>query len=268
MLRKYPRFLSRTGVGVCSLVLAGLLVDETRGAIAEFEGVRYHVFRVDPAAQEIRLYWRDAVGNPFKQFRALDQSLRAQGERLLFAMNAGIYEPGWVPAGLHIEQGTELRPLNQQGPPPRPPGKSTPNFYLLPNGVFYLLPDGRAGVRETQAFAAAGLPPRLAVQSGPLLLADGKIHPVFDPTSKSRLIRNGVGVDRQGQVHFVATDRSELGRINFHTFARLFQSLGCDDALYLDGDISEFYLRSDAPAEEIPVTTDFGAIFAVTEPVP
>jgi uncharacterized protein YigE (DUF2233 family) len=265
MPRKYLRFFHWPGVWVCFLALAGLANGETDGATQEFDGVRYRTLRVDPKAREIRLFWKDAAGQPYQQFRRLETALEAKGERLAFAVNAGIYEPGWIPTGLHIEEGRTLVPLNQQGPPPRAEGAPTPNFYLQPNGVFYVLPDRRAGVLETAAFANSGLKPWLAVQSGPILLQGGKIHPAFQAGSKSRLIRNGVGVDRDGQVHFVATDRSEAGRTNFHTFARLFQSLGCPDALYLDGDISEFYRRSDGL--EIPATTDFAAIFAVTESI-
>jgi uncharacterized protein YigE (DUF2233 family) len=99
-----------------------------------------------------------------------------------------------------------------------------------------------------------------------LLLAAGRIHPAFRAESTSRLIRNGVGIDRSGHLRFVATERSDAGRINLHGFARLFRGLGCADALYLDGDISEFYLRADQP--EIQATTAFAAILAVTEPIP
>jgi len=266
MPRKYLRFFHWPGVGVCFLALAGLANGETKEPVHEFDGVRYHTLRVDPAAQEIRLFWKDEEGHPYRQFRRLDAALQTKGQRLFFATNAGIYEPGWIPTGLHIEEGRRLVPLNLQGPPPRPEGQPTPNFYLQPNGVFYVLPDLTAGVLETNAFAAAGLKPQLAVQSGPLLLQAGRIHPAFQANSKSRLLRNGVGVDRDGKVHFVSAERSEGGRTNLHTFARLFQSLGCDDALYLDGDISEFYRRADGA--EIQATTDFAAIFAVTEPIP
>jgi uncharacterized protein YigE (DUF2233 family) len=265
MVRKSARFLVVPGAGWLVLLLAGHLAFETASVAGEFEGVVYHTLTVNPSQQKLRLFWRNEAGQPYKSFRALNEALRSKEEELVFATNAGIYQPGWIPEGLHIEEGQELVPLNLQGPPPRIPGKFTPNFYLMPNGVFYLLPDQRAGVMETSAYAAADLKPRLAVQSGPLLLASGQIHPVFDPASSSRLIRNGVGVDRQGRIHFVATDRSERGRVNFHTFARIFLALDCPNALYLDGDISEFYLKS--KSSEIPFTTDFGAIFALSAPV-
>jgi uncharacterized protein YigE (DUF2233 family) len=53
--------------------------------------------------------------------------------------------------------------------------------------------------------------------------------------------------------------------VNFHTFARLFRDvLGCRDALYLDGSISEFYVDgegySGAPAFMLK---PYAGIFAV-----
>jgi hypothetical protein len=44
MLRKYPTFLTRAAAGGLFLVLAGLPFCETKAAIGEFEGVRYHSF--------------------------------------------------------------------------------------------------------------------------------------------------------------------------------------------------------------------------------
>ncbi len=268
MLPKCRSFFPATGGGILPLALAGtaLLTPVTDAGPAEFEGISYQTHQIDPARETLRLFWRDEAGNPYRTFRALDAALRQRGERLRFAMNAGIYEPGWIPSGLHVEDGRGLVPLNRTRPAPPPPGQFTPNFYLLPNGVFFITADGRAGILETDAYAAAGLKPRLAVQSGPLLLDKGVIHPVFRPESTSRLLRNGVGVDRCGLIHLVATERSDAGRINLHTFARLFHSLGCDQALYLDGDISEFYLRSGG--KELQATTAFAAILALTEPLP
>ena len=142
----------------------------------------------------------------------------------------------------------------------------TPNFYLLPNGVFFIRPDGTAAVMSTSFYAKAGEKPRLATQSGPLLLAAGKIHPVFQENSTSRLLRNGVGVDSKGRVVLACSVREPgKGRINLHGFASLFRDkLDCRAALYLDGDISEMYVRGETGTRP-PKTNFFAGILAVTE---
>lgn len=238
--------------------VAGRTMAETR----EFEGIRYQVYVVDPAKEELRLFWKNETDQPFTTFRKLEANLNQQGLQLRFAMNAGIYEPGFIPTGLHVENGQTLVPLNRKPVPPLSPGQYTPNFYLKPNGVFIIDEAGPA-VLETEEFAKSGRTPSLGVQSGPLLLRKGRIHHKFQAGSSSRLLRNGVGVNEKGQIIFLSTERSEQGRINLHTFSRLFLEWGCQNALYLDGDISEFYDRKVNPA--VQTTTSFAAIFAIVE---
>lgn len=224
-----------------------------------FEGVRYRVHRIDPAAGKLQLVLQNELGQPYNTFKRLERSLNAKGQQLKFAMNAGIYEPGFVPTGLHIENGQQLVELNRDPPPRTNP---TPNFWLKPNGVFFIDSRG-AAVMETERYAESGRTPTLATQSGPLLLQSGQIHPALNADGPSRLLRNGVGIDREGQAVFVATERTEQGRINLHRFARLFLSLGCQSALYLDGDISEIFVRGEDA--EIQATTSFAAMFVVIE---
>ena len=79
---------------------------------------------------------------------------------------------------------------------------------------------------------------QLATQSGPLLVIDGKLHPAFREGSDSWLFRNGVGVISPKRVVFAISNEP----VNFHEFARLFRdSLGCSNALFLDGTISSLY---------------------------
>jgi uncharacterized protein YigE (DUF2233 family) len=80
--------------------------------------------------------------------------------------------------------------------------------------------------------------PTIATQSGPLLVSNGKLHPKFLPDSPSLYVRNGVGVTRDSQVVFAMS----LLPVNLYEFAALFRdTLGCPNALYLDGSISQVY---------------------------
>jgi uncharacterized protein YigE (DUF2233 family) len=51
--------------------------------------------------------------------------------------------------------------------------------------------------------------------------------------------------------------------INFYEFAKYFKSLGCQNALYLDGFVSKTYLPE---KKWIQTDGDFGVIIAVTVP--
>lgn len=199
-------------------------------SVETFKGQSFDVLKVDPAKQELRLYWKSRNGTPYGSFSALHDSLALEGKTLRFATNAGIFSENHTPGGLHIEDGNELKQLNLND--------GGGNFHMKPNGVFMLGAEG-ADVVESQEFQQSGSAPEIATQSGPLLVIDGQIHPAFREGSENKHIRNGVGVDKAGMIWFVLSH----DRVNFFDFASLFRDhLHCPDALYLDGTISGFYL--------------------------
>lgn len=225
----------------------------------DYEGGRYHVFRVDCAEwSRLQLAWLGADGKPLQDFNGLRKHLEAQGKHIAFATNAGIYERGPKPCGLTICAGQELVALNLL------PGEG--NFYLKPNGVFYLDDQKGPGVMEAMEFGQSGLKPRIATQSGPLLLRKGVIHPAFNVNSPNKRQRSAVGVRKKdGQIIFVMSDRDDSikGRVTFHQLTRLFLHLGCEDALFLDGDISTMVVRPPHNAKFIGNT--FAAMFYIAE---
>lgn len=197
-------------------------------------GITYHIVRAKP--EQVRVLWLDGDGNKLHTLPAAGRFLRARGEKPTAIMNGGIFEPGHIPSGLLVQDGKTLRPINRR------PGKG--NFFLKPNGVFWIAA-GKAGVTDTDDFAPelAGL--TQAVQSGPLLLKGGKTHPAFNKPSKSRLHRNGVGVTPEGEIVFAMTEFRQERFPNLWEFADLFRSLGCRDALFLDGDLSQLRTGAD-----------------------
>ncbi|MEM7011439.1 MAG: phosphodiester glycosidase family protein [Verrucomicrobiota bacterium] len=215
------------------------------------DGVKYHVLRV--SADQVRIVWKDNADQQLRMFPDVAKYLTANGEAPATLMNGGIFEPGGVPSGLLIQNGRELRPLN------RADGKG--NFFLKPNGIF-LISDKGPAVIKTPEYPLEDAKVSQAVQSGPLLLRNGERHPVFKVDSKYRLHRNGVGVDGDGLVVFAMTDFNSPKFPTLYEFAELFRTLGCKDALFLDGDISQ--MRSGAELERS--SNNFGSIIAVLPP--
>jgi uncharacterized protein YigE (DUF2233 family) len=215
-----------------------------------FDGVTYHVIRT-PAAS-VRIVWRNENGAALRTFPEAARFLSGNGARPDTLMNGGIFEPGGIPSGLLIQDGKELNPVNRN--------KGEGNFFLQPNGVFLIGSAGAAVIR-TDEYPLRDIVIQHAVQSGPLLLRRGKVHPAFNAKSASRLHRNGVGVSRNGEVVFAMTDLDSPKFPNLHEFAELFRTLGCEDALFLDGDISQ--MRSGADINKLG--NQFGSIIAVME---
>jgi uncharacterized protein YigE (DUF2233 family) len=161
-----------------------------------------------------------------RTFAAAEAWAESEGRRLLVATNAGIFEPGQIPTGLYVSGGEEHQPLNTQA--------GAGNFFLEPNGVFSIDKKGRARVVPTRLHSGA---PQLATQSGPLVLAAGEMHPLFNADSPNKRVRSGIGVSpRDRQVVWVALSAEP---VRFHEMATFFRDeLGCSEALYLDGVIS------------------------------
>jgi uncharacterized protein YigE (DUF2233 family) len=214
-------------------------------------GTRYQTFNTTP--QNIDLYWRDSNGTQYRDFATLQTALMRERKIIRFMMNAGIFEPGGIPSGLLVINGNTEHEINTRD------GEG--NFYLQPNGVFWIDSAG-AHITSTKEYVARKPSPRIAIQSGPLLVRNSRINPVFNSESGNHLHRNGVGIRKDGSVLFAMTVFDQARHPNLHEFATQFIEQGCTDALFLDGDLSGMVTNV---KERLNPGNCYGAIFAVTE---
>ena len=163
-----------------------------------FDGAAFTVCAFDPRRDDLRLFWKGSDGRPFGSLGALADALGHQGQKLVFAMNAGMFREDQSPVGLYVEKSRLIRDADTRG-------GGASNFHMKPNGVFWI-GDGIAGVTETGGYLANPPAARYATQSGPMLVIDGRIHPKIRPDGKSAKIRNGVGVDDRGEAVFAIAD--------------------------------------------------------------
>jgi len=260
MHRRHTSKDNRLAMHARSLILLAAILGalpasavETKEAV--FEGKHHIVTTVDLDRESLQLFLRDERGVYFNNFENVDRWLAARNRRLVFAMNAGMFHPGFAPVGLFIADGRMRGILNLEN------GEG--NFFLKPNGVFSITDTG-AVISESASFGAFlqknGIGKvKLATQSGPLLVLDGKLHPAFRAASESRLFRNGVGVVAPRRVVFAISSEP----VNFHEFASLFRDgLGCENALFLDGTISSLYTGD--PAKRV-LRFPLGPIIGVSE---
>ncbi len=209
---------------------------------------RFVAYLVDASKQDLKLYWKNEHGEIFEQISNLKNWLDQRHKKLVFAMNGGMYKPDHSPQGLFIENQKTVAPLDT--------ANGSGNFYLKPNGVFYITVDNLPAVCTTADFIDRGNI-QYATQSGPMLVVNGQIHSAFKKGSSNLNIRNGVGILPDNRVIFAMSKKE----INFYDFAEYFKNMGCQNALYLDGLVSRTYLP-----EQNWIQTDgnFGVIIGVT----
>jgi uncharacterized protein YigE (DUF2233 family) len=205
----------------------------------------------DPAKQNIGFYWKDQTGTPYKSIANLIKDCQAIGQKILFAMNGGMFNPDFAPMGLYITQHKSIIPVDT--------GSGSGNFYLKPNGVLYITSKNKACIRLTDDLASPHAPDTIqsATQSGPMLVIDGKLHPAFQQGSTNLNIRNGVGLLPNNRLLFAISKEP----INFYDFAEYFRLNGCISALYLDGFVSRAYIPD---SNYTQTDGNFGVIIAVT----
>ena len=204
---------------------------------------------VNPKKQNLEFFWKNEKGEHFKNAENLISWLKSKNKKLLFSTNGGMYKKDNSPQGLYVENTitkSEIDALNGNG-----------NFYLKPNGVFYLTTEKNPIICKTEDFVNNGKI-KYATQSGPMLVINGEIHTAFKKNSTNLNIRNGVGILPNNQIVFAISKKE----INFYDFAEYFKKLGCKNALYLDGFVSRTYLPEKNWRQ---IDGNFGVIIGVTE---
>lgn len=220
---------------VAAAAFAGIALLGAGGALAEpanappcrqvtHENARHTVCEVDLSKQSIKLFWKRPDGQPYGLLGRLPSTDESGKRKLRFALNGGMFHADLRPVGLYVEGGKELMKAST--------AKGPGNFHLKPNGVFYL-GGGKAGVLETGAYLKAKPAADLATQSGPMLVINGKLHPLFVRAGTSEKMRDGVGVKADGKTVVFAISEDP---VSFAAFGRLFRDvLGTPNALFLDG---------------------------------
>src|SRR6201990_733181 len=73
--------------------------------VMEHERNAYTVCEVDLRQHMVRLYWKRPDGTPYAYLSALPRAVEGEAGKLLFAANAGMFDPALKPVGLYVEQG-------------------------------------------------------------------------------------------------------------------------------------------------------------------
>ena len=231
---------------IISSISVGFFVQSKKSKI---DDERFISYTVNPKKLNVEFYWKNKNGENFKNAENLKLWLKTQKKELVFATNGGMYKKDISPQGLYIENQIEKIEIDTS--------KGNGNFYLKPNGVFYITTAKKPNICLTNDFVNNGKI-KYATQSGPMLVINGEIHSAFKANSTNLNIRNGVGILPNNEIIFAMSKKE----INFYEFAKYFKNLGCKNALYLDGFVSRTYLPE---KKWIQTDGDFGVIIGVSK---
>jgi uncharacterized protein YigE (DUF2233 family) len=233
-----------------------IAISKSGSLTINFKGISYHVFVANNDSSEIKIHWKDTNGKNFVSIKNLFSNLVSNKLIPQMITNAGMYTPSLSPQGLFVSDSKEIVPLDLRSP------KTDANFYLKPNGVYYIDSTAKSHVEVTDSFLkkydCKTISVQYATQSGPMLVIDGEIHKSFTKGSPNRKIRSGVGIMNENKTVFILS----LDETNFYDFALFFRDIfGCKNALFLDGAISQMYLKDIAPNV---MGGQFGPMISVT----
>lgn len=220
---------TKSFIGNYRLLLAAILVATFSSSFKQTADSTILAHEVKPGNKNLRLYYKSKNGSPLRSIANLKREVEQDAKTLVFAMNGGMYMEDNRPLGLYIENYKTISKLNTRN--------GSGNFYMAPNGVFYMDQFSAGHICKTSEFPSIKNV-KYATQSGPLLVVEGQINSNFTKGSANLNFRNGVGIMPDGSAVFAISKIP----VNFYDFALYFKNRGCRMALYLDGFVSRMYL--------------------------
>jgi len=231
--------------------------------IVKFKSQRVRIYIADLNESQVDLFIKNSSktinSNDFDGVLTYNTNAKKNVQMIT---NAGMYTPNFLPEGLYVDRFKSYYPVDTGS-------KVEANFYLKPNGVFYIDKNERAFILTTDQFLSKYKMKKpdlsLATQSGPMLVIKNNegssIHPAFKMGSVNKKIRSGVGVTSNGSSKVIFA--ISLEPMNFYDFSTMYKDwLGCESALFLDGAISEMYTSE---ADKDVLRNKFGPIFCVSK---
>ena len=145
-----------------------------------FKGKHYIVCEVDPHQYNVELFNALPNGKGIFTFKEI---AKKKQQKLIFAMNAGMYEKDLSPVGLFVTDGETRKALNVRT-------DASGNFYQLkPNGVLMIDTNDDPIILTTESYIKQSRKAKIATQSGPMLVINDTFNTNFQANSTNVNIR-------------------------------------------------------------------------------
>src|SRR5579864_3535308 len=111
-MRRFGRaergWINRLVVASCAVFTMAIAGASAACAPKDFNNAKFTVCTFDPRHDDIRLFLTGPDDKPYGSLSALASALKAKGEKLAFAMNAGMFGEDQLPVGLYVEDKRKL----------------------------------------------------------------------------------------------------------------------------------------------------------------
>jgi uncharacterized protein YigE (DUF2233 family) len=224
-----------------------------------FKANRIRCFKLDLDSEEIMLHIPNVKKQEGNTISEVIEFMKSSNKTLLMATNAGMFTPNFEPEG-YYKDSTQTFPTDTGY-------VKDLNFYLQPNGVFFMDINKKPHILTTQEFGVFceknAEQITIGTQSGPMLVypVNNKsiINPQFRKGSPNKKIRSCVTLTQKGEVIFCISD----GQMNFFDFAEFSQIiLQAEYALFLDGAISAMYTPGGSKKD---LNSRYGPIISISK---
>ena len=200
-----------------------------------FNNNKYFAFIADPLVHKVSITDSSSQKQNGISINKLINREKNNINNIEMITNGGMFENTMLPVGLLVVNNKIKKEINQGDERPKS------NFFMLPNGVFYIQKDS-VFVTKTVDYIHKKPHPDYATQSGPMLVDNGLRHKEFKYKSQNVYNRSGVGILPNNRAIFIISENQNK---NFFDFSSIFMDIfSCKNALYLDGAISEMYLKN------------------------
>ena len=186
-----------------------------------FAGNSFNVFIIKVDTESVRKF--EFVEN--KSRVSHNDFLTGLNDTACFVINAGTTDSLCQPIGYLSQNNQEVLPVNLRD--------STGNFYLKPNGLLLFTRDDAIFCESSQLGQYKHV--RMGIQSGPMLLINGTVHPKFNQNSPNKHLRAGAGCYKNNAGEKFIVFAISNNPVSFYTFASFFKErFNCTDALCLE----------------------------------
>ena len=159
-------------------------VQKLRGAYTFkfYNGSTFCAYILNPQVETVNFHYKNEKNENFSSIENLKTSIEKAKLDIQMITNGGMYSPANEPQGLYIENKKTYKTIDTLN------DKDGTNFYLFPNGVFYMDTLNNFGISSTENFIKKISDYSLiknATQSGPMLINNGEIHKSFSKASQN-----------------------------------------------------------------------------------